>query len=279
MMKAMSDYDRIAEAIAFIASRVERQPTLDEVADHVHLSAFHFQRLFSRWAGVSPKKYLQVLTVERAKQLLDQAQPVLDVSNALGLSSGSRLHDHFVQLEAVTPGEFKLKGAGLQIEYGVHDTPFGQAFIAMTARGVCSLAFLDQSGLEGALLALQKRWPLAAVHENHASTRTVIATMFGTPDQTKQPISLYVTGTNFQVSVWKALIQVPPARLASYADIAAAVGCPRAARAVGSAMGANPVAFLIPCHRVIRQTGHWGGYRWGETRKQAIHAWEVAQEI
>ncbi|HEY9100123.1 MAG TPA: methylated-DNA--[protein]-cysteine S-methyltransferase [Thiobacillus sp.] len=274
----MSDYDRIADAIAFIASRVERQPTLDEVADHVHLSAFHFQRLFSRWAGVSPKKYLQVLTVERAKQLLDQAQPVLDVSNALGLSSGSRLHDHFVQLEAVTPGEFKLKGAGLQIEYGVHDTPFGQAFIATTPRGVCSLAFLDQSGLEGALLALQKRWPLAAVHENHASTRTVIATMFGTPDQTKQPISLYVTGTNFQVSVWKALIQVPPARLASYADIAAAVGCPRAARAVGSAMGANPVAFLIPCHRVIRQTGHWGGYRWGETRKQAIHAWEVAQE-
>jgi len=278
MMKDMSDYDRIAEAIAFIASRVERQPTLDEVADHVHLSAFHFQRLFSRWAGVSPKKYLQVLTVERAKQLLDQAQPVLDVSNALGLSSGSRLHDHFVQLEAVTPGEFKLKGAGLQIEYGVHDTPFGQAFIAMTARGVCSLAFLDQSGLEGALLALQKRWPFAVVHENHASTRTIIATMFGTPDQSKQPIPLYVSGTNFQVSVWKALIQVPPAKLASYADIAAAVGCPRAARAVGSAMGANPVAFLIPCHRVIRQTGHWGGYRWGETRKQAIHAWEVAQE-
>ncbi len=274
----MSDYDRIAEAIEFIAGRVERQPTLDEVADHVHLSAFHFQRLFSRWAGVSPKKYLQVLTVEHAKQMLDQPRPVLDVSNALGLSSGSRLHDHFVQLEAVTPGEFKLKGAGLQIEYGVHDSPFGQAFIAITARGVCSLVFLDQSGFEGALLALQRRWPLAAMHENEVSTRTVIATMFGTPDQTKQPISLYVSGTNFQVSVWRALIQVPPARLASYADIAAAVGCPRAARAVGSAMGANPVAFLIPCHRVIRQTGHWGGYRWGETRKQAIHAWEVAQE-
>ena len=272
----MSDYDRIAEAITFITSGVERQPGLDEVAAHVNLSPFHFQRLFSRWAGVSPKKFLQVLTVERAKQLLDQSRPLLEVSNTVGLSSGSRLYDHFVQLEAVTPGEFKLGGRGLAIDYAVHDTPFGRAFIASTARGICRMAFVDGSDTDAHVQALREQWPHAGLRENPAATRPAIEAMFGEAGG-KQPLTVYVSGTNFQINVWKALINVQPACVASYADIAVAIERPRSARAVGLAMGANPVAFLIPCHRVIRQSGAMGGYRWGETRKQAIHAWEAAR--
>lgn len=272
----MSDYDRIAEAIAFIANGVDRQPGLDEVAAHVNLSPFHFQRVFCRWAGVSPKKFLQVLTVERAKQLLDQSRPLLEVSHTLGLSSGSRLYDHFVQLEAMTPGEFKLGGRGLAIDYAVHDTPFGRAFIASTSRGICRMAFLDESGSDRHLEALRRQWPHASLYENPASTRPAIEAMFGT-DGSNKPLSVYVSGTHFQINVWKALIRIPPACVASYSDIAAALDRPRAARAVGLAMGANPVAYLIPCHRVIRQSGAMGGYRWGETRKQAIHSWEAAR--
>ncbi len=273
----MSDYDRIAAAISFIASRVDRQPGLQEIAEHLHLSPFHFQRLFCRWAGVTPKRFLQVLTLERAKQLLSESRPLLDVSDSLGLSSGSRLHDHFVHLEAVTPGEFKTGGAGLTIEYAVHDTPFGRAFVATTPRGVCSFAFLDHAETDDCLPGLQKRWPHATVHENAKSTLAVIDAMFSQESKPDRPVSLHVSGTNFQVSVWKALLQIPPATVASYSQVATAIGHPRAARAVGLAVGANPVAFLIPCHRVIRQSGKLGGYRWGETRKQAIHAWESAR--
>ena len=275
-MEFMSDYDRIAKAIIFIANRLERQPGLDEVAAHVHLSPFHFQRLFSRWAGVSPKKFLQVLTVERAKLLLGQSRPLLEVSNTVGLSSGSRLYDHFVQLEAVTPGEFKLAGRGLVIDYAVHDTPFGRAFIASTARGICRMAFLDGPNTDVHVQALREQWPHAGLRENPVATHPAIEAMFG-EDSSKKPLTVYVSGTNFQVNVWKALINIPPANVASYADIAVAIDRPRSARAVGLAMGANPVAYLIPCHRVIRQSGALGGYRWGETRKQAIHTWEAAR--
>ncbi|MBT9567960.1 MAG: methylated-DNA--[protein]-cysteine S-methyltransferase [Thiobacillus sp.] len=272
----MSDYDRIADAIAFIANSVDCQPNLDEVAAHVNLSPFHFQRLFSRWAGVSPKKFLQVLTVERAKLLLEQSRPLLEVSHTLGLSSGSRLHDHFVQIEAMTPGEFKLGGLGLAIDYAVHDTPFGRAFIASTARGICRMAFLDASGSEIHVEALRRRWPHARLQHNSAATRSAIEAMFGATSGSK-PLAVHVSGTNFQVNVWKALIAIPPACVASYADIAWAIGRPRSARVVGLAMGANPVAYLIPCHRVIRQSGALGGYRWGEARKQAMHSWEAAR--
>lgn len=273
----MSDYDRIAEAISFIASRVNSQPTLQEVARHLHLSPFHFQRLFSRWAGVTPKRFLQVLTLERAKQLLNESKPLLEVSDSLGLSSGSRLYDHFVHLEAVTPGEYKKGGVGLAIEYGVHDTPFGKAFVAITHRGICDFAFLECAKIDPHLTGLLKKWPHAAVHENHQRTRAVIKVMFGGEKKLDRPISLYVTGTNFQISVWKALLQIAPATVASYSQVAAAIGHPNSARAVGLAAGANPIAFLIPCHRIIRQNGQLGGYRWSETRKQAIHAWESAR--
>jgi AraC family transcriptional regulator, regulatory protein of adaptative response / methylated-DNA-[protein]-cysteine methyltransferase len=273
----MSDYDRIAEAIAFIADRVNSQPSLEEISRHLHLSPFHFQRLFCRWAGVTPKRFLQVLTLERAKQLLSESKPLFEVSNSVGLSSGSRLYDHFVHLEAVTPGEYKMGGAGLTIKYAVHDTPFGTAFIATTPRGICSFAFLEQTEVARHLTDLQKKWPQALLHENHQCTLPVIKAMFGKEKTFDRPISLHVSGTNFQISVWKALLQIPPAMVASYSQVATAIDHPRSARAVGLAVGANPVALLIPCHRVIQQSGKLGGYHWGETRKQAIHAWESAR--
>ncbi|WP_421307515.1 bifunctional transcriptional activator/DNA repair enzyme AdaA [Aeromonas veronii] len=273
----MSDYARIADAIRFIASQVERQPTLDEIAAHVHLSPFHFQRLFSRWAGVTPKRYLQVLTLERAKALLQESRPLLEVADTLGLSSGSRLYDHFVQLEAVTPGEYKQRGAGLVIDHGVHDTPFGQAFVALTQRGVCNFSFLDEKTPEAPLATLAQHWPAATLQEAPSRTQNVINTMFDGSKAPDRPISLHVSGTNFQISVWRALLQIPPAKVVSYAQVASAVGNPKAARAVGLAVGANPVALMIPCHRVIQQNGKLGGYHWGETRKQAIHAWEAAR--
>ncbi|GKQ99904.1 bifunctional transcriptional activator/DNA repair enzyme AdaA [Aeromonas hydrophila] len=273
----MSDYARIADAIRFIASQVARQPTLDEIAAHVHLSPFHFQRLFSRWAGVTPKRYLQVLTLERAKALLQESRPLLEVADTLGLSSGSRLYDHFVQLEAVTPGEYKQRGAGLVIDHGVHDTPFGQAFVALTPRGVCKFSFLDDQAPQAPLTALAQSWPEAELREAPSRIQGVIHTMFDDSKTPDRPISLHVSGTNFQISVWRALLQIPPAKVVSYAQVASAVGSPKAARAVGLAVGANPVALMIPCHRVIQQNGKLGGYHWGETRKQAIHAWEAAR--
>ncbi len=273
----MSDYDRIAQAISFITHRVSSQPTLDEIAEHIHLSPFHFQRLFCRWAGVTPKRFLQTLTLERAKQLFRESRPLLEVSYSLGLSSGSRLHDHFVHLEAVTPGEFKTGGAGLSIEYSEHETPFGRVFIATTRRGICDLAFLDDEGSDEHLAALHRKWPRAELHENHDKTLAIIETMFGRKTTLDRPLSLYVSGTNFQISVWRALLDIPPGKVASYSEVATAIGHPRAARAVGLAAGANPVAFLIPCHRVIQQSGKIGGYRWGVIRKHAIHVWEAAR--
>ncbi len=273
----MTDYDRIAQAISFITDRVNSQPTLDEIAEHIHLSPFHFQRLFCRWAGVTPKRFLQTLTLERAKQLLSESKSLLEVSDSLGLSSGSRLYDHFVHLEAVTPGEFKTGGLGLQIEYGKHDTPFGKVFIAITPRGICSLTFLEHDQIDECLAGLYKKWPRAEMHENHDSTRVVIEAMFGKTIRLDRPLSLHVSGTNFQTSVWKALLEIPPGTVASYSQVATSIGHPHSARAVGLAVGANPVAFLIPCHRVIQQSGKRGGYRWGETRKHALHAWEAAR--
>jgi len=279
----MSDYERIAEAISFITSRIHRQPTLEDIAAHLHLSPFHFQRLFCRWAGVSPKRFLQILTVERAKQLLTESKSLLEVSDSLGLSSGSRLYDHFVHLEAVTPGEHKNGGTELLIEYAIHMTPFGRIFIAITSRGICKLSFLDYNNIDSDLEiddhleGLNNKWPLATVRENHKKAINIVAAMFETNIKLDRPLSLYVTGTNFQISVWKALLRIPAGAVVSYTQIARAVGRPRSARAVGSAIGANPAAFIIPCHRVIQQSGKLGGYHWGETRLHAIHAWEAAR--
>jgi len=273
----MSDYDRIASAIGFIIEKAGEQPTLEAIAAHVHLSPFHFQRLFSRWAGVSPKRFLQYLTVERAKALLNDAAPLLEVSQAVGLSSTSRLHDSFVSIEALSPGEFKRLGRGIAIDYGVHETPFGRGFVAATARGVCKFSFLEAGNdMSQPLAELEHRWPHARLVENPPLVRALLASMFAASNPPDRPLSLLVTGTNFQINVWKALLRIPPGSLVSFGQLAAALGHPRSARAVGNAVARNPVAFLIPCHRVIRDNGYIGDYHWGVIRKYALHAWESA---
>lgn len=274
----MSDYERIAKAITYIGQNVTAQPSLDDVAAHVHLSPFHFQRLFSRWAGTTPKRFLQVLTLERGKRLLEASGSLLEVSDALGLSSSSRLHDHFVQLEAVTPGEYRSRGQGLVIAHGAHDTPFGKIFVARTPRGVCRAAFLRGSDRAEQLDAVRNTWPLAMLKADAQATADVAALLSAIPRRAaERPLSLHVVGTNFQIAVWRALLRVPAGSAVSYSQIAAAVGSPRAVRAAGTAVGANPVAFFIPCHRVIRQSGGLGGYRWGVERKQALQVWERLQ--
>lgn len=271
----MSDYERIAKAIAYLRDNVRAQPSLEQLAAHVHLSPFHFQRLFSRWAGTTPKRFLQVLTLELGKKLLEESGSLLEVSDKLGLSSSSRLHEHFVQLEAVTPGEFRRKGKDLVIVYGDHDTPFGQLFVAQTARGVCRAAFMNSADeADEQLDVVRKTWPLATFKSSAKATQAVAECVSVSPDAVKRPLSLHIAGTNFQVAVWRALLRIPAGTAVSYAQIAQAVGSPRAVRAAGTAIGANPVAFLIPCHRVIQQSGALGGYRWGLERKLALQTWE-----
>jgi AraC family transcriptional regulator of adaptative response/methylated-DNA-[protein]-cysteine methyltransferase len=274
----MSDYERIAKAIQYIGENVTEQPSLDELAAQVHLSPFHFQRSFSRWAGTTPKRFLQVLTLELGKQLLDEQRlPLLEVADSLGLSSGSRLHDHFVQLEAVTPGEYRSGGRDLEIVHGTHETPFGYMFVARTPRGVCRAAFVDGSA-EPELEALRKTWPAATFRTDAAATGDIAALLSAAPAvAAPRPLSLHVAGTNFQIAVWRALLRIPVGRIASYSQIAAAAGSPRAVRAAGTAIGANPVAFWIPCHRVIRQNGGLGDYRWGGSRKRVMQVWEQLQ--
>jgi AraC family transcriptional regulator of adaptative response/methylated-DNA-[protein]-cysteine methyltransferase len=272
-----SDYQRIAQAIEFINANAKQQPSLENIAAHLHLSPFHFQRLFSQWAGVAPKKYLQILTVDRAKQLLAQSKPLAEVSDSVGLSGSSRLHDHFVQLEAASPGEFKAGGAGMEIRYSVIGGPFGDAFIAVTPRGICKLSFLSNNNIEQQIVDLNAQWPAAKLVNQASETTRMVEALFAGKQTINGPLSLYVKGTNFQINVWRALLQIEPGCINSYVQVAAAVGKPKAYRAVGTAIGSNQVAFFIPCHRVLQQSGQIGGYLWGETRKHAIHAWESAR--
>jgi AraC family transcriptional regulator, regulatory protein of adaptative response / methylated-DNA-[protein]-cysteine methyltransferase len=272
-----SDYDRVARAIAFISEHVAVQPSLEDIAAHVHLSPFHFQRLFCRWAGITPKRFLQVLTLEHGKRLLEDSQTLLEVADTVGLSSTSRLHDHFVHLEAVTPGDYKRRGQGLNVTFGLHATPFGEMLVAVTPRGVCRAVFLDDEDPDTEITDLEAAWPGAMLSRDDDATKWVITSMFQPQLPFDRPLSLHVAGTNFQIAVWKALLRIPQGRLVSYSQLAAAVGTPRSTRAVGRAVGANPTALLIPCHRVIRQSGALGGYRWGEVRKRVIQTWEWAQ--
>ena len=272
-----SDYQRIAQAIEFINANAKQQPSLENIAAHLHLSPFHFQRLFSQWAGVAPKKYLQILTVDRAKQLLAQSKPLAEVSDSVDLSGSSRLHDHFVQLEAASPGEFKAGGAGMEIRYSVIGGPFGDAFIAVTPRGICKLSFLSNNNIEQQIVDLNAQWPAAKLVNQASETTQMVEALFAGKQTINGPLSLYVKGTNFQINVWRALLQIEPGCINSYVQVAAAVGKPSAYRAVGTAIGSNQVAFFIPCHRVLQLSGQVGGYLWGETRKHAIHAWESAR--
>ncbi|HSE06994.1 MAG TPA: methylated-DNA--[protein]-cysteine S-methyltransferase [Methylomirabilota bacterium] len=269
------DYERIARAIGYLQRHANEQPGLAAAARHVNLSEHHFQRLFTRWAGVSPKRFLQYLTLEHAKSRLAGERGVLDVAGAVGLSGPGRLHDLFVTLEAMTPGEYRAGGAGLAIRYGLHDSPFGAALIAVTARGICALRFVDGPG--PGVDQLRRDWPDAELRHDPAAIAPVSERLFRPlAPAPGRPLALLVKGTNFQVKVWRALLELPFATVATYGDIAGRIGAPGAARAVGTAVGANPVAWLIPCHRVIRESGALGGYRWGAERKAAMLGWEAA---
>ncbi len=277
MQTNLDDYSRIESAILFLEENYHRQPELREVAQSVRLSEFHFQRLFRRWAGISPKRFIQFLTLEYAKKLLDGSRSVLDATYDAGLSSPGRLHDLFVNIEAMTPGEFKAQGAGLRINYGFHSSPFGECLLAVTERGICGLGFIDEGGRAATLRDFKARWPEADWEENARLTQPYINRIFGGEKRNgKRPITLVLQGTNFQIKVWEALLRIPTGSVVPYEDLATSVCSARAARAVGGAVARNPIAFLIPCHRVIRKAGGIGGYHWGAARKKAMLAWEAA---
>jgi AraC family transcriptional regulator of adaptative response/methylated-DNA-[protein]-cysteine methyltransferase len=321
----VDDYARMERAIRYLEANRRAQPTLEDVAAHVGLSPYHFQRVFSRWAGVSPKRFLQYLTAEHAKRLLRESETVLDATYEAGLSGPARLHDLMVAVEAMTPGEVGARGRGLEIRWGVHPSPFGQCLIGATERGVCWLSF-EGEGSDGdpagddrargsdpvrdgtagnghghghghgagevAAPALAREWPAAVLVKDPAATGRVLRKVFAAPDweavragddagasssSDPRPLPLLLSGTNFQIRVWEALLRIPAGVVRSYGDVARSLGRPEATRAVGSAIGANRISYLIPCHRVIRGTGTLGGYRWGASRKRAMLAWEAAR--
>ena len=273
------DYRRIERAITFIEQNRERRPGLAEISRAAGLSEFHFQRLFSRMVGISPKKYEQYLTKEAAKALLDQSENLLDSSLDVGLSGPGRLHDLFVTCEAVTPGEYKSRGQGLDMRYGFHSTPFGEALLAVTDRGICALFFAGEGERPAALGRLREDWNNARCVQDRAATGGIVQRIFAPVSSAKGPLTLYLRGTNFQVKVWEALLTIPAGQLTTYERIARSIGRPGALRAVGSAVGRNPVAFVIPCHRVIRKSGEMGGYHWGVERKRLILAWESGKAV
>lgn len=273
------DYRRIERAIRFLAERAEEQPALSAVAAHVHLSPWHLQRLFVAWAGVSPKEFLQSLTLTRAKALLGDSRPVLETAHALGLSGSSRLHDLFIGAEGVTPGEFKRAGLGLVVRWTMADTPFGRALLAATDRGLCRLAFASDDS--EALAQLEAAWPAARLVHGRSALDPYVNElnhrMRGGRPVTR--LGLVLSGTELRLRVWRALLEIPRGSVASYADVARLCRRPDAVRAVASAVGANPLAYLIPCHRVIRSTGAVGDYRWGGGRKAVMLAAEQAPRL
>jgi AraC family transcriptional regulator, regulatory protein of adaptative response / methylated-DNA-[protein]-cysteine methyltransferase len=273
----MSDYERIANVIRYLDACHIEQPDLALVAKQVGLSTFHFHRLFTRWAGITPKDFIQCLTLRHVKALLQEGQSVLHAALNAGLSGPSRLHDLCVSLEAASPGEIKLRGARWAIEAGFADSPFGTCLVARSPRGICHLPFVDAADRRAGEAAIHQDWPLAQFRWDNAGAALVVAQLFQKPVNSRPALRAYVRGTEFQVHVWRALLQVPAGTLISYGELATAVGNRGAARAVGMAVGRNPLAYLIPCHRVIRETGAVGDYRWGPARKRAMVAWESAR--
>ncbi len=269
------NYNRIAEAINYIKTNFKTQPTLDEVAEHVHLSTFHFQRLFTEWAGTTPKKFLQYISIEYAKKLLNESQLTLqETSFQTGLSGTSRLHDLFINIEGMSPAEFKNGGKNLSINYRFSNTPFGQIIVASTHKGVCYMAFWDNE--VQSLSDLKNKFPNATFCHCNDEIQQNALSIFQPGVQELPNIKLHLKGTDFQLKVWESLLKIPLGNLATYGNIAHQINKPNASRAVGTAIGSNPVAFLIPCHRVIQSTGTFGGYMWGNTRKTAIIGWEAA---
>jgi AraC family transcriptional regulator of adaptative response/methylated-DNA-[protein]-cysteine methyltransferase len=274
------DYRRIEKAIRFLEENFLSRPSLEQIAESVHLSPFHFDRLFKRWAGIPPVRFLQFLTLEYTKGVLAESRSLLDASLDAGLSGPGRLHDLFVAFEAMTPGEYKRRGEGLRIDYGFHATPFGECLIATTRRGICHLSFVDGGDGPAALARLRQDWPESQFLENAAGTGPVVHRAFRPENApADKPFHMLLRGTNFQVSVWKALLAIPPGRLLSYEDMAACIGHPRAVRAAARAIAVNPVSYLIPCHRVIAKSGHFHRYGGGTARKMAMIGREAAATI
>ncbi|MBL7857993.1 MAG: methylated-DNA--[protein]-cysteine S-methyltransferase [Cyclobacteriaceae bacterium] len=273
------NYQRIEQAIQYLEDNVHHQPELDDVAEKVHLSPFHFQRIFTEWAGISPKRFLQYLTVDFLKDKLQQSRNLLEAAEAAGLSSQSRVYDLFTTLEAVTPQEYKQHGSGIRIDYGVHETPFGDCLLGVTSRGICWMSFIRTD--EDPIVELEKmkaHWYGAVFHPDQEIAKHFIQQIFPSVENiANKKLHLFVKGTNFQIKVWEALLKIPMGGVRTYQDVATAIQNPRAVQAVGSAVGSNHIAYLIPCHRVIRKDGILGEYRWTSTRKKSIIGWEMAK--
>ena len=275
--QASINYHRIAEAIDYITTHFKKQPTLDAVAEHVHVSPAHFQRMFTEWAGTSPKKFLQYISVEHAKKILsgDRQATLFDAAYETGLSSTSRLHDLFVTIEGMTPAEYRSGGEALTINYSFAESPFGNLIIASTSKGVCYMAFEDDE--QKALADLRERFSQAVLQQKLDLIQQNALFIFQNDWSRLPEIKLHLKGTDFQLKVWESLLKIPMGKLTTYGSIAEQLGNPAASRAVGTAIGSNPVAYLIPCHRVIHSTGSFGGYMWGPVRKTAIIGWEGAR--
>lgn len=273
-MNDQRDFDRIASAIEYISRNFKSQPSLASIAGHVNLSPYHFQRLFTQWAGVSPKKFLRYTSSEYAKELIRERPSLAELAHQVGLSGTGRLHDLFISLEGMTPGEYKNGGANLSIRYDFLHSPFGEALVASTDKGVCFLAFVDDR--EVSLQELISLFPSACFSRGSGTChRSVQGVLNGTFEELDK-IALHIRATPFQYKIWQALLKIPSGHLATYSGVASIAGSPKASRAAGSAIGSNPVAYLIPCHRVIRASGIIGDYRWGPTRKKAMIGWEAA---
>jgi AraC family transcriptional regulator of adaptative response/methylated-DNA-[protein]-cysteine methyltransferase len=273
------NYNRIEKAIQYLEENFQRQPDLDEVAEKVHLSPFHFQRIFSEWAGISPKRFLQFLTVDFLKEKLEESKNIVEAADAAGLSSQSRVYDLFTTLEAVTPQEYKERGSGIRVEYGIHESPFGSCLIGVTERGICWLSFIGTD--EDPRIELEKmkeHWHNSVFHQNQNLTLTFVHSIFNRKGaEAQRKLHVFVKGTNFQIKVWEALLKIPMGDVTTYQGIAQQIQSPKAMQAVGSAVGSNHIAYLIPCHRVIRKDGILGEYRWSSTRKKSIIGWEMAK--
>ncbi|WP_338870121.1 methylated-DNA--[protein]-cysteine S-methyltransferase [Spirosoma sp. SC4-14] len=274
-------YQQIARAIEHLTATFQEQPSLSELASEVNMSEFHFQRLFTEWAGVSPKKFAQYLTLEHAKTQLRQGAPLADAAYEAGLSGTGRLHDLFVTIEGVTPGQFKQAGSGLQLVYGVFDSPFGAYVLGAINGKIALLHFLNEHSVPEEIL--KAAWSEASLNHDPEAVQELADQIFPAVGESNsvftKPLPVLLRGSAFQLKVWEALLKIPEGRLASYDQIADAIGQPTASRAVGTAIGSNPIGYLIPCHRVIKKTGLFGGYRWGAERKQAMLGWEAARVI
>ncbi len=272
------DYEQVRSIIAFISEHWRRQPSLEEIAEHTGLSESSVHHLFRRWAGLTPKAFLQALTLDNAKHLLLDSASVLDASYEVGLSGPGRLHDLFVTHEALSPGDFKTGGAGVAMSYGFHPSPFGETIVVATARGLAGLGFVDDGDRKSSLADMQRRWPNASYTRDDPATAP-FATRIFQPEawQPEQPLRIVLIGTDFEVRVWETLLRIPMGRATTYSDIASHIGNPKASRAVGAAVGKNPISFVVPCHRVLGRSGALTGYHWGLTRKQAMLGWETGQ--